>query len=45
MVLDVVEAMDRFNQHSRYKLKVRIGVDTGAAPGHVGGKRELHQDL
>jgi adenylate cyclase len=45
MVLDVVEAMDRFNQHSRYKLKVRIGVDTGAAPGHAGGKRELHQDL
>ena len=32
--LDMIEALDRFNAHSRYKLKVRIGVDTG---GHREG--------
>ena len=26
--LELVEAMDRFNAHSRYKLRVRIGLDT-----------------
>jgi adenylate cyclase len=28
--MDIIEAVDRFNAHSRYKLKIRIGVDTGA---------------
>ena len=28
MALDMIEALDRFNGHSRYKLKVRIGLDT-----------------
>jgi hypothetical protein len=29
--MDVVEALDHFNGHSRFKLKVRIGFETGAA--------------
>ncbi len=29
--MDVVEALDHFNEHSRFKLKVRIGFETGAA--------------
>lgn len=28
MAVDLVKALDRFNAHSRYKLKVRISVDT-----------------
>jgi adenylate cyclase len=43
--LDLIEAMDRFNGHSRYQLKVRIGIDTGAAKTGAAGKRELHYDL
>jgi adenylate cyclase len=43
--LDLIEAMDRFNGHSRYKLKIRIGIDTGAAKAGVAGKRELQYDL
>lgn len=43
--LDMIEAMDRFNGHSRYKLKVRIGIDTGAGKPGATGKRELHYDL
>ncbi len=30
MALDMVEAVERFNEHSRYKLQVRIGIDQGA---------------
>ena len=30
MALDLVEAVERFNEHSRYQLKVRIGFDKGA---------------
>lgn len=29
--MDVVEALDCFNEHSRFKLKIRIGFETGAA--------------
>ena len=29
MALDMIEAVDRFNEHSRYKLKVSIGLDSG----------------
>jgi adenylate cyclase len=45
MALDMVEALDRFNEHSRYKLKVRIGMDTSAVVGGVVGKRQLISDL
>ena len=45
MALDMVEAVDRFNQHSRYKLKLRIGLDTGAVVAGVLGKREILCDL
>ena len=30
MALDLVEAVERFNEHTRYQLKLRIGIDTGA---------------
>ncbi len=43
--LDLIEAMDRFNGHSRYKLKVRIGIDTRAVKAGAVVKRELHHDL
>lgn len=45
MALDMVEALDRFNEHSRYKLKVRIGMDTGATRGGGATRRGLHRDL
>lgn len=40
MALDLTEALDRFNSHSRYKLKVRFGLDTSAVadPSAVGRK-------
>ena len=43
--LDLTEAMDRFNAHSRYQLKIRIGFDasTGAASGD--SKRSVVCDL
>ena len=42
--LDLVEALDRFNAHGRYKLRVRIGLDlgTGSAPG-TGRRASLHE--
>lgn len=42
MALDLFEAVDRFNAHSRYKLKVRIGLDTGVDAALAGfiGKRK-----
>jgi adenylate cyclase len=40
--LDLIEAVDRFNERSRYKLKVRIGLDSSKAKG---GKRETQHDL
>jgi adenylate cyclase len=43
--LDLMEAMDRFNGHSRYKLKVRIGLDTGGGKAGGAGRRELQTDL
>lgn len=30
MALNLVEAVERFNEHSRYQLKLRIGIDQGA---------------
>lgn len=44
MALDLFEAVDRFNEHSRYKLKVRIGMDSGGTmTGAI--KRESTFDL
>jgi adenylate cyclase len=40
--LDLVEALDRFNGRSRYKLKVRIGLD--ASPDKA-GQHQAHYDL
>lgn len=31
--LDLVEALDRFNAHGRYRLQVRVGLDGGPAAG------------
>ena len=42
LAFDMTEALDRFNAHSRYKLKLRIGLDAAAA---LAGKRELGFDL
>jgi adenylate cyclase len=45
MALDMIEAVDRFNGHSRYKLKVRIGLDTGPVMDGGVGRREMIFDL
>jgi adenylate cyclase len=45
MAMDLVEATERFNEHSRYKLKVRIGIDTGALTAGGVGKRNTLIDL
>ena len=33
MALDMVEAVDRFNEHGRYRIKLRIGLTPAAHPG------------
>ena len=45
MALDMIEAIDRYNEHSGHKLKVRIGIDTGAVVAGVIGKRKFLYDL
>jgi adenylate cyclase len=45
MALDMIEAMDRFNEEGYYKLKLRIGIDTGAVVAGVIGKRKFSYDL
>ena len=45
MALDIIEAMDRFNEDNGYKLKVRIGINTGAVVAGVIGKRKFLYDL
>jgi adenylate cyclase len=45
MALDMIEVMERFNEESSYKLKVRIGISTGAAVAGVIGKRKFLYDL
>jgi adenylate cyclase len=45
MALDMIEAVEGFNEHSPYKLKVRIGIDTGAVVAGVIGKRKFLYDL
>ncbi len=45
MALDMMEAMDRFNEQSPYKLEVRIGIDAGPVVAGVIGKRKFLYDL
>jgi adenylate cyclase len=45
MALDMVEAMERFNEQGRYNLKIRIGISTGAVVAGVIGKRKFLYDL
>ena len=42
---DLIEAVDRFNEHSRYKLKLRIGFETGAEVATMIRKRNIIHDL
>jgi adenylate cyclase len=43
--LDMVEALDRFNAHSRYKLKVRIGLGSDEVEAGLVIRREVSHDL
>ncbi len=45
MALDMNDAMERFNEESHYKLKVRIGIDSGAVVAGVIGKRKFLYDV
>ncbi|MBK7293431.1 MAG: response regulator [Holophagaceae bacterium] len=43
--LDIIEAVDRFNGHSRYKLNLRIGLDVGAEVSSIVHRRKITYDL
>lgn len=45
MALDMLDAVDSFNEQSAYKLQLRIGLDTGAGVAGVIGKRKFIYDL
>ena len=45
MALDMLDAMDRFNEQSDYQLNIRIGISTGAAVAGVIGKHKFVYDL
>jgi adenylate cyclase len=45
MAMDMVEAVDRFNGHSRFKVKLRIGVAAGAGAADADGKHPRVFDL
>ena len=45
MALDMIEAIEHFNAQTGYKLKVRIGIDTGAVVAGVIGQRKFLYDL
>ena len=45
MALDMIEAVESFNAQTGYKLKVRIGIDTGAVVAGVIGQRKFLYDL
>ncbi|MBF0548400.1 MAG: response regulator [Candidatus Riflebacteria bacterium] len=45
MALDMIEALNSFNEQSRYKLQIRIGMDTGPVVAGVIGKRKFLYDL
>ena len=43
MGLDLAGALDRFNAHSRCKLRLDVGLDTGAAMGVTVGRRRARK--
>jgi adenylate cyclase len=43
--IDIVDAIDRFNSRSRYKLKLRIGLDLGAEVSSMASRRKITYDL
>ncbi|MDP2875360.1 MAG: response regulator [Holophaga sp.] len=43
--LDILAALDRFNSHSRFKLKLRIGFDTRETSGGRTIKRTFYRDF
>jgi adenylate cyclase len=43
--LDIVEAVDRFNERSKYKLKLRIGLDIGSEVSSIVHKRNIVCDF
>ena len=45
MALDMMEAIEHFNEHSPYKLKMRIGIDTGSVVAGVIGTKKFIYDL
>ena len=45
MALDLVKALDRFNRHSPYKLKVKIGLDTQATVDGAARERSLRYEI
>ncbi len=45
MALDMLDAMEQFNEHRKYGLAVRIGVDTGPVVAGVIGRRKFLYDL
>ena len=45
MALDMIAAMNRFNEQSPHKLNVRIGIDTGAVVAGVIGKKKFLYNL
>jgi adenylate cyclase len=45
MALDMVNAMERFNERNRFKLSLRIGISTGAVVAGVIGKRKFLYDI
>jgi adenylate cyclase len=45
MALDMMEALESYNEISRHNLQMRIGLDTGAVVAGVIGKRKFLYDL
>ncbi len=45
MALDMMQEMQRFNEHTGHALQVRIGIDSGAVVAGVIGKRKFLYDL
>ena len=45
MALDMLDAMAQFNEQSVYKLRLRIGIDSGPIVAGVIGKRKFLYDL
>ena len=45
MALDMLEAVEHFNEHSPHKLKIRIGIDTGSVVAGVIGTKKFFYDL